>query len=180
MRLIHFDKEPIELDRTRVYPDGERDAYFKPKGIWVSDEDDFGWSHWCSAEQFDSMGLIYEHRIELWPDHNILIMSDVEALDKFHEEYAIDILQGKRQGIFPGQLTASQRRYIEREHRDWLDWRRVYPLWQGIIVTPYLWERRMQYMWYYGWDCASGAIWDLSAIRTFELQLKQLTWKGGT
>lgn len=167
MRLIHFDKEPIELDRNYLYPDSVRDAYFKPKGLWVSDENDFGWSHWCSAEQFDSFGLIYEHRVELYPDHNVLIIRDIDALDKFHEEFGKDILGPIRPfGIEP--------------RKDWLDWRSVYPLWQGIIVTPYLWDRRMNYMWYYGWDCASGSIWDLSAIRTFELQLKQLTWKGGT
>jgi hypothetical protein len=168
MKLIHWDKEPLALDHNRVYPDSERDAYFKPKGLWVSDEHDFGWSHWCSAEQFDTMGLIYEHEVELWPDHNILIIRDVEGLDKFHERFGRDLLDGLR------PLLGSNPR------KDWLDWRAVYPLWQGIIVTPYLWERRMEYMWYYGWDCASGAIWDLSAIRSFTLQLKQLTWKGGT
>ena len=166
MRLVHFDKEILNLDRNYLYPDAQRDAYFKPKGLWVSDEDDFGWSHWCNAEEFDGSGRLYEHRVELWPDHNILIMRDVEALDKFHEEYAVDIIKDRTWGL--------------PNRRDWLDWRRVYPLWQGIIVTPYLWERRMQYMWYYGWDCASGSIWDLSAIRIFEPSLKQLTWKGGT
>jgi hypothetical protein len=165
MRLIHWDKEIITYDPNRVYPDSERDAYFKPKGLWVSDEDDFGWSHWCDSEQFDGMGRIYEHQVGLWPDHNILVIRDVESLDKFHERFAHDILGTIRPfGINP--------------RKDWLDWRSVYPLWQGIIITPYLWDRRMDYMWYYGWDCASGNIWDLSAIRSFQPLLKALPWNG--
>lgn len=162
MRLIHYDKEIVTFDPNRIYPDTDRDAYFKPKGLWVSDESDFGWSKWCEAESFATDHLIYEHQVELHKDHNILIISTVPELDRFHEEYSIDIVNKK----------APQYRYPER--RDWLDWRHVYPLWQGIIVTPYLWERRLKYMWYYGWDCASGSIWDLSAIRSFTPLLKQL------
>lgn len=34
----------------------------------------------------------------------------------------------------------------------------------GIIITPYQWARRLELSWYYNWDCASGCIWDVSAI----------------
>jgi hypothetical protein len=165
MRLIHHDKEIITFDPNRVYPKRDQDAYFKPNGLWVSDEDDFGWSHWCTGEQWGTDGLVYEHLVELHPNHNVLFIRTVEEIDKFHEEYSVDILKDR------------QYRYPSR--RDWCDWSRVYPLWQGLIISPYLWERRMQYMWYYGWDCASGCIWDLSAIARFTPVLKQLTWGGG-
>lgn len=166
MRLIHFDREVITLNRDYLYPNDQRDAYFKPKGLWVSDEADFGWEDWCNAEDFDGSGRIYQHQVELYPDHNILIISTVDQIDRFHEEYSVDVIKGERPSWLPPR-------------KDWLNWREVYPLWQGIIITPYLWERRMQYMWYYGWDCASGCIWDLSAIRTFQPMLKQLTEGGG-
>lgn len=35
----------------------------------------------------------------------------------------------------------------------------------GIEINPYLWQRRLDGgMWYYGWDCASGVVWNEKAI----------------
>jgi len=170
MRLVHYDKQPIAFDWNCVYPRKEMDT-FKPSGLWVSDAHDYGWKDWCTAEDFCTDSLEYEYLVELQPDHNILIISTVEELDKFHEEYSVDILKAYRGSATPFNLEP---------RKEWLDWNRIYPLYQGIIITPYLWERRMSgYMWYYGWDCAGGCIWDLSAIKTFQQILKQLIWKGG-
>jgi hypothetical protein len=157
MRLIHHDKQIIKFDPDRLYPNRDHDQYFKPHGLWVSDEDDYGWSHWCTAEEFAQDSLAYEHLVELAWDNNVLVISTVPELDKFHEQFKASL----------GDWETGNPR--------WLNWTRVHPLWQGIIITPYLWERRMDYMWYYGWDCASGCIWDLRAIRTFTPLLKQLT-----
>ena len=166
MRLVKYSKEIITFDPNRIYPKSDRDEYFKPNGLWISDESDFGWRDWCTGENWGTDTLMYEHLVELNPDNNILFIRNVEELDKFHEEYAVDILRDYHRFGCPPR-------------RDWLDWRRVYPLYQGIIITPYQWERRLQYMWYYGWDCASGCIWDLRAIRSFQPILKQLTDKKG-
>jgi hypothetical protein len=52
----------------------------------------------------------------------------------------------------------------------WIAWDRLRERYQGLIVTPYIWERRLTMgngpdaMWYYFWDCASGCIWDPAAI----------------
>jgi hypothetical protein len=159
MRLIHHDKNVVLFDPDRIYPITDRFTYFKPNGLWVSDEDNYGWSHWCNSEQWGTQTLNYEHLVELYPDNNILFISTVEDLDKFHEEFKT------RLGNWAG---------FGDQRDQWLDWTRVYNLWQGIIITPYFWERRLDYMWYYGWDCASGCIWDLRAIRTFRPLLKQL------
>jgi len=161
MRLIHYDKNVVTYDPNYLYPELQRDAYFKPFGLWVSDDDDYGWREWCTAEDFATENLMYEHLVELAWDHKVLFISTVEDLDKLHEEYKSSI----------GNWEGDQR---------WFNWSRLYPLCQGIIITPYLWERRMDYMWYYGWDCAGGCIWDLRAIRTFRPLLKQLTEGGDT
>ena len=52
-----------------------------------------------------------------------------------------------------------------------IDWRLVAEEWQGIVIAPYLWERRFDSdaRWYYSWDCASGCIWDHRAIAAIEL-----------
>lgn len=54
----------------------------------------------------------------------------------------------------------------ERPFVIWLDWAAIGKLYDGIIIAPYLWERRLNggAMWYYGWDCASGCIWNPRAI----------------
>ena len=37
--------------------------------------------------------------------------------------------------------------------------------WAGIEIAPYIWARRLDgpARWYYGWDAASGCIWDPTA-----------------
>lgn len=52
-----------------------------------------------------------------------------------------------------------------------LDWLKVKQKYQGIIIAPYQWKCRMaqETKWYYGWDCASGCIWDLDCIDEFKL-----------
>lgn len=51
---------------------------------------------------------------------------------------------------------------------DWID---VASRYSGIEIAPYQWKRRIHpsTFWYYTWDCASGCIWDLSAIKKFEV-----------
>lgn len=50
----------------------------------------------------------------------------------------------------------------------WIDWVKVKPLYDGIIITPYQWRCRLDpdIFWYYSWDCASGCIWNLETIET--------------
>jgi hypothetical protein len=43
----------------------------------------------------------------------------------------------------------------------------------GIEINPYQFEARYQYLWYYGWDIASGCVWNLNNVK-----LKLLTDKG--
>jgi len=31
----------------------------------------------------------------------------------------------------------------------------------GIEIAPYQWDARLSLIWYYGWDVASGCIWNL-------------------
>jgi len=45
-------------------------------------------------------------------------------------------------------------------------WSLVADEYQGIVIAPYVWSRRLCYgaNWYYSWDCASGCVWDASAV----------------
>ena len=54
-------------------------------------------------------------------------------------------------------------------HRSYrINWQPLTEQYAGIIISPYQWKRRLDGRasdWYYGWDCASACIWDLSAVR---------------
>ena len=39
----------------------------------------------------------------------------------------------------------------------------------GIEICPYLFDKRMDAQWYYGWDVASGCIWNKSGIADVSL-----------
>ena len=52
-----------------------------------------------------------------------------------------------------------------------IDWPKVAERYDGIIIAPYQWSRRLDGpMWYYGWDCASGCVWRARAV----LELKSM------
>jgi hypothetical protein len=48
-----------------------------------------------------------------------------------------------------------------------VDWKEVAKNHAGLEINPYFWEKRLNSKtnWYYGWDMASGVIWDLDAIK---------------
>jgi hypothetical protein len=33
-----------------------------------------------------------------------------------------------------------------------------------LLITPYIWSCRLDFNWYYTWDCASGCFWDVSCL----------------
>lgn len=115
----------------------------KPKGFWVSVGNE--WEQWCRESEFGADRLGYVARVTLVPDANVLRLSGQIDLDNFTDEYGD---------------PHSERRFTIHCIR----WDRVAEEYDGIIISPYVWERRLELMWYYGWDCASGCIWNARAI----------------
>lgn len=95
-----------------------------------------------------SLGLTHATEIVLSPTANILRLASGEDLDAFTEEYGFD--------------PYSMRGGFIHDIR----WPDIAAKYQGIIIAPYIWSRRMtnHTFWYYGWDCASGCIWEANAI----------------
>lgn len=149
-RLLHYRDEPIEFDPTRVYQHRENWVYGKPDGFWVSVEGPDDWPAWCRGEEFRLGSLRYVLEVTLDPAAKILRLTSPAALADFHRIYA-----------GPGK-------YPDDPVNRWgIAWSMVAADgWAGIIIAPYQWSCRYGMDWYYGWDCASGCIWDLSAIRT--------------
>ena len=142
MILTHFSHKPFTLNRDEKY-DVVGWNPLKPDGLWLSDESDRGWKDWCEGCDFQMENLA--HRADFEIDlSNILHIPTREALYQFHKDF-----RGK------GEMNLSL-----------IDWARVKSKYGGIIVTPYqsTLHLAVDFLWYYGWDCASGCVWDLSAL----------------
>lgn len=147
-KLLHFSEKPLR--GVHSVAQGGRAGAYKPCGLWVSVEGgkSFGWRAWCEAESHRVDRLACATEIVLSDAARVKWIKRATDLDAFTDEYEL------RSG--PSYL-----RYAREPH-----WHRVADDFQGIIIAPYLWSRRLHNRtgWYYSWDCASGCIWDATAI----------------
>jgi hypothetical protein len=153
MRLIHFSDAPVKLGDL-VARGQDEEGGMKPKELWLSDEAaECSWSWWCRSENFRLQMLTHVHRVTLSNCANVLILETPGLVRDFGREFAI------QHGPFAGGSMLGH-------HIMMLDWVRVIQRWHGLIITPYQWDCRLESdtFWYYGWDCASGVIWEPTAI----------------
>lgn len=120
----------------------------KPSGFWY--EVDGDWRRWCETENWGTAADPANYRlfsVDLGDTH-MLNLRTVEEILRFDEEYGIE----EEKAIDGG-----------RTYRFSLgiDWPLVAELYDGIEIAPYQWHLGLdtEILWYYGWDCASGAIW---------------------
>jgi hypothetical protein len=128
-----------EQDKSNVRLSG------KPNGFWYSCGDD--WLRFLKSEMPDKLKYrlyVYEVEIDM---PKILSLKDGIDLDVFTEKYKDNYSKF-------GKI---------------IDWRKVSEEYSGIEICPYVGSRRMKLTWYYGWDVASGCIWDKSAIKSLKL-----------
>ncbi len=144
MKLIHYTNTPL---KEVEYREQDKDD-FKPTGLWVSDEDDHGWRDWCLSENYHPEYLELAYEITLAEHHNVQIITTIEGIKLLTRIYSTE--------RFRPIANLS------------LDWLRMRKDWNGLIITPYQWELRLDpdCMWYYPWDCASGCIWNPTIINS--------------
>jgi hypothetical protein len=147
--LFHYSAAP--LGELRPVTQEEQQGYVsvveKPRGLWLSVDDE--WATWCTETGFRLHDLAVRTRIVLkHPDH-LLWLKTPAQIRAFQHQY-----EKKR----PGSITY----FIA------IDWPRVAADHAGILIAPYQWSLRNDLMWYYGWDCASGCLWDTSIIDRVE------------
>jgi len=152
--LIHYSDRPLAFSCIYSQTQEPREGciHGKPRGLWVSVEGEDDWKSWCEAENFRNIAESFATVIELREDARILRLTSALEIDSFTEEfYDRDYMKQ-----IPG--------FDWRGHA--IRWADVAAQFQGIIIAPYCWQRRMakHTFWYYGWDCASGCIWDAAAI----------------
>ena len=155
MRLLHYSPKPFTLRPCSYLQTATYGAPGKPNGLWVSVEGEDGWANWCSAEMPAWIEGRAVTEIVLKSDANILRIENDAQLMVFHEKYGLVPLYEMR--AYPRHLWSKQP-----------SWARVAETYDGIIIAPYQWGRRLDSVvrWYYGWDCASGCIWDMSVIES--------------
>lgn len=146
MRLIHYSPEPLQFEHRPYEQDDVESFTLKPRGLWVSADD--AWAV-AADDMFGNEVVRYASLVTLKPDANILYLKTVGDIDDFTTQYIAVPLR-----VLP-QI---------------IDWRRVAEKYRGILIAPYQFKRRLtpHTFWYYGWDCASGCIWDTAAIASVE------------
>lgn len=151
MILRHYSKAPLGPLRN-VEPRPARNPG-KPRGFWLSDESEYGWSQWCDDAEFGIGNCWTDFDVDL--SRVLVLRSDAEIM-RLH------------------------RRFPNRAARRWnlwcfeiVDWQKIGEAYGGILITPYSYAMRRDVGWYYGWDCASGCFWDVSCLREVGRGMRQ-------
>jgi hypothetical protein len=148
MKLIHYCSEKFTL-KPREYNQKDLPYHAKPHGFWVSVEGIQDWKSWCEEEKYNLGNLLISYEIVLKEDAKILHLNSAKEILSFSKKYKKE----------------------RAKHISEINWNLVKSEYQGIIIAPYQWDCRFTLgtAWYYGWDCASGCIWDLTCIDEFKL-----------
>jgi hypothetical protein len=147
---------------SKVYDITKASGYMKPNGFWYGVDDD--WQRWCESENYKVDEYKYIYEVDLG-SCNILKITNRKELLKFHNKYSIHI------DNFLMKPTYHDRSSI--------DWSKVSEEYDGVQIAPYIWSERLNLMWYYGWDCASGVVWrmkDMKVTLIGPIELKQREW----
>jgi hypothetical protein len=138
---------------TKVNDVATQKSSWKPEGLWYGCGS--AWIDWCKAENFDGIGKNF---YELVLDRSkILVIENLREFDEFEKRFVVD---PPYMDAFKS-MGADPDRVFRHAH---IDWNSVSCDYAGIEINPYQWERRLNRLWYYGWDCASGCIWNKRAV----------------
>lgn len=146
MQLSHFTNAPIAVVRSvEQDPTDACLTFAKPRGLWVSVDGEYDWPSWCESSDFGIGSRRY--RVSLAEQANILLLSTSAAPLNFTREFGVR-----------SEFAA----FVDYA----IDWCAVAARYEGIIIAPYHWSHRLSdsARWYYGWDCASGCIWNGAAV----------------
>ena len=122
--------------------------------------------------QFHLVDLRYRHTVTILDKSRVLFIKNMGEADRFTSEYGHN-LSGQIQSLqSPEDMRAFESEYghdlfgdILAQFSNYILWSEVAEKYTGIIVDPYFQEKSLTYLWYYGWNCAGGCIWDTSVIR---------------
>jgi hypothetical protein len=124
----------------------------KPNGLWYSCGTE--WIEWVLREMSDWVGS-YVYRLHI-NYGNMLKIDDAAGIDEVTKKYVNE----RMAHIFPGHKSSI-----------YIDWVKMAKDYSGIEICPYQHSKRLDpnSEWYYGWDVASGCVWNQSALAGVEL-----------
>jgi len=147
---IHHSRPGTRSDSTPQISGFSQKPGMKPAGLWYECQDgsSTSWEEFCTVGMtggYDKYDGTYN--VVLKDDgYNILHITHEQYFDKFTEMYSIP------HPVFP-----------DDPEENIIDWPKVAEHYAGIEICPYL-DNRRDVTWYYGWDVASGCVWDSSGV----------------
>lgn len=117
----------------------------KPNGLWYAIGTE--WLDWIESEMPHWKGNVL-YKIEINPQSMCMIKTKEQFLN-FNKKYS----ESRKYGVS-----------VSDKHKD-INWGRVAEDYSGIEIAPYRSEFRHKYLWYYGWDVASGCIWKRDGVK---------------
>jgi hypothetical protein len=166
MDYYHWASKPVIFRRKRYLQSGQP----KPNGLWF--DVDGAWQRWCEATDFRLETFRYRHKVTVLDDSGIIYLRGAKDVDAFTRKYARNLAGNIRLLQSSGDNDAFARQYgrdlfadVLKQFSNYILWKEVAADYSGIIIAPYSRARSETYLWYYGWSCASGCIWDTRVIR---------------
>jgi hypothetical protein len=166
MKYYHWASDPVRL-RKMSYP---QSGHPKPNGLWFDANEE--WKRWCKTAQFRPETFRYRHTVTILDASRILFLKGAKDIDAFTRKYggnlfgSIQLLQSdKDNDEFARKYGSDLFEDIKQQFSNYIMWGEVAEKHSGIIIAPYSRARSQTYLWYYGWHCASGCVWDTSVIR---------------
>ena len=161
-RRLHMS--PYKTFSLKKVKDHEQKIEMKPIGLWYGLGD--SWIQWCMSEM---SGWLSPYIYELVLDEDKIIkVSNIAEFDKFEDEHQgireeLKFLMDRMPDLHLGNGNRNRRFF------DQIDYPKIAQSYGGVEIAPYIWSKRLESMWYYGWDCASGCIWNRKAIKELRL-----------
>lgn len=148
-RRLHMTCEDLSLNTLKHIP--QRAEYsLKPTGLWYGIDN--SWIDWCISEQMSWIcPNIYEVILN---EERLLKIDNIPDFEKFENEY--------------GDVPPWENHYwsaIFENRKERINYEAVIQKYGGLEISPYQYRKRMKSFWYYGWDCASGIIWDHTMVK---------------
>lgn len=152
---LHYSRNPLQhselVSKNQTDQTDEYNPYHKPKGLWITDDSEYNWERWVREEDFCTEKFVCKSQIDL-DLTDIHWIKNLRQFDAFNKKFSMET---KALGL---------PRLVDKT----INWQLVASHYKGVIITPYQGQRRLNRNcnWYYGWDVASGCIWNISAVRS--------------
>lgn len=167
VKLYHYTRNPnIQLRNDYLLGIARMRLPGKPRGFWFGVEDDpeeTTWRDFCNEERFRVDHVEFKYLITLKDTAKILCLKTPEEMKQFSFHYKND----------DPDLHGISIPFHEVHSVYAIDWQKVSEEYDGIIIPKQMnhafFESGIS-SWYFGWDVASGCIWNLDAIESLILQ----------